>query len=265
MGTVPTRKIKFSYFSIVLALISVFQSKILFGSEVSIPDTSIVTNTQFSIPVITSDLTGMSIVAFQCKIIFNDSLLEYVGISISNTLSSGFGDPVVNDQISGEVFILVAGTQSISGGGVLFFLTFNTKSDTGQAVVEIQSFMFNEDIFPTKKNGTVEIVSDIVVSVDSDDIQSNRPATGFALYPNPFNGSITIAYNLQTTTQLVINIFNLKGEKVRTIFSGMQSEGNHVLRWNGKSDNSIQVASGVYFCRLTTNNYTQAIRITYIK
>ncbi|MCH8285093.1 T9SS type A sorting domain-containing protein [candidate division KSB1 bacterium] len=104
-----------------------------------------------------------------------------------------------------------------------------------------------------------------MVSVDSDDIQANRPATGFALYPNPFNGSITIAYNLQTTTQLVIHIFNLNGEKVRTIFNGLQSEGNHVLMWDGKSVNNIQVASGIYFCRLTTNNYTQAIRITYIK
>ncbi|MCH8286632.1 hypothetical protein IIB79_08935, partial [candidate division KSB1 bacterium] len=75
MGTAPTQKINFSYFSIVLALISVFQSKILFGSEVSIPDTSIVTNTQFSIPILTSDLTGMGIASFDCKIIYNDSLL----------------------------------------------------------------------------------------------------------------------------------------------------------------------------------------------
>ena len=264
MGTAPKRKINFSYFSIVLALISVFQSKILFGSEVSIPDTSIVTNTQFSIPILTSDLTGMGIASFDCKIIYNDSLLEYVGFSTNNSLSSGFLI-AVNDSISGEVIVSAAGNQSIAGGGVLFYLTFNTKSDTGQAVVAFESFMFLESIFPTTKNGTVEIVSDIVVSVDSDDIQANRPATGFALYPNPFNGSITIAYNLQTTTQLVINIFNLNGEKVRTIFNGLQSEGNHVLMWDGKSVNNIQVASGIYFCRLTTNNYTQAIRITYIK
>lgn len=72
-------------------------------------------------------------------------------------------------------------------------------------------------------------------------------------YPNPFNPETTISFDLPSETNVKLEIYNIKGQKVKTLKNGLLQAGNHKLVWDGKNSNSDQVASGLYFYRLVTD------------
>jgi len=66
-------------------------------------------------------------------------------------------------------------------------------------------------------------------------------------YPNPFNPQTTAFLNLKSEGYVTINVYNIKGEKIRTLLSEELSTGEHHIAWNGTDDNNRNVSSGVYF------------------
>lgn len=75
-------------------------------------------------------------------------------------------------------------------------------------------------------------------------------------YPNPFNPSTEIRYELPDNSQVTLSIFNLVGQKVRTLVEEAQSPGYYNILWDGKNDIGAQVTSGVYLYKIiaTTEN-----------
>ncbi len=73
-------------------------------------------------------------------------------------------------------------------------------------------------------------------------------------YPNPFNGSTTIRYELPQESRIHLAVFDLQGRLVRTLANEIQGAGQHSLTWDGQDQNGKAAASGVYFCRMTTEN-----------
>lgn len=71
-----------------------------------------------------------------------------------------------------------------------------------------------------------------------------------ANYPNPFIQSSTISYSLPTSSDIKINIYNFKGEMVRTLLNQHQGEGSFEINWDGLNDNNVRLAAGVYICRM---------------
>ncbi len=69
-------------------------------------------------------------------------------------------------------------------------------------------------------------------------------------YPNPFNPSTTIEYSLDRTADVQLEIFNILGQKVKTLVSGLQAAGIHRIVWDGTDGAGDEVASGVYFARM---------------
>jgi hypothetical protein len=71
-------------------------------------------------------------------------------------------------------------------------------------------------------------------------------------YPNPFNPSTNIAFILAKDTKAQLDIYNVKGQKVKTLLNALLGKGKHTLEWNGKDEQGRPVSSGIYFSRLTT-------------
>ena len=93
---------------------------------------------------------------------------------------------------------------------------------------------------------------------------------GFHLsnFPNPFNPTTTISYQLPENSEVELAIYNLKGQKVKQLVSnsaGQLSAGQHSVVWNGKDDNGKSVSSGIYFYKLKTGNYEQTRKMILIK
>ncbi|MBN2215276.1 MAG: DUF362 domain-containing protein [Bacteroidales bacterium] len=81
----------------------------------------------------------------------------------------------------------------------------------------------------------------------------------FANYPNPFTSSTTIGYSLKASADIRLNIYNLKGEKVRTLINQYQSAGTFEINWNGRNDNNLRVASGTYIYRMEINTGKETV------
>jgi hypothetical protein len=73
----------------------------------------------------------------------------------------------------------------------------------------------------------------------------------FQNYPNPFNTSTVINYKLKEDCHVKLNIYNLLGQKVRTLENRVRSKGLHSIIWDGKDINRNEVTTGIYFYQLT--------------
>jgi len=73
-------------------------------------------------------------------------------------------------------------------------------------------------------------------------------------YPNPFNPETTIEFNNPVQGEVNINIYNLKGQLVKSLLQDNLTQGVHKVVWQGTDSNNRQVASGVYFYRVTNSN-----------
>lgn len=70
------------------------------------------------------------------------------------------------------------------------------------------------------------------------------------VYPNPFAEQVTIKYNLKRNTNVKIQVFNLSGKHIRTLYAGYQTTGNHEFSWNGKDEYGNSLTAGNYIIRV---------------
>jgi hypothetical protein len=81
-------------------------------------------------------------------------------------------------------------------------------------------------------------------------------------HPNPFNPTTEISFTLTTENVKTskIEIYNIKGQKMKQLFKGQLPVGKHSFVWNGTDENDKPVSSGVYLYKLSINNKIQAVR-----
>ncbi|OQX92517.1 MAG: hypothetical protein B6D58_02605 [candidate division Zixibacteria bacterium 4484_95] len=84
-------------------------------------------------------------------------------------------------------------------------------------------------------------------------------------FPNPFNASTNIRFNLAKNTDVELSIYNLLGRKVTTLVSGNMTAGLKSVTWNGKDNSGNQVASGLYLYVLKTDDGSQSKQMLLLK
>jgi hypothetical protein len=100
----------------------------------------------------------------------------------------------------------------------------------------------------------------------------NNTPRAFKLYPpfpNPFNPSTTIAYDLPEEADVNVSIYNIAGDLVCTVFNGRKEAGSYEITWNGNNDYGLSVSNGVYLCRIIastgTATFSQSAKLLYSK
>ncbi len=84
-------------------------------------------------------------------------------------------------------------------------------------------------------------------------------------YPNPFNSSTVIDFNLPRAGQIELAVYNILGQQIRILVSGRREGGSHTVRWDGRDDKNRPVNSGVYFYRLKMENQIQVKKMLYVE
>jgi len=79
-------------------------------------------------------------------------------------------------------------------------------------------------------------------------------------YPNPFNPETSISFSIPEESKVELSVFNIKGQKVKTLTNEKFYPGNHSVIWSGVDDSAEPVTSGVYFYKLDVNGKTQAVK-----
>jgi Secretion system C-terminal sorting domain len=82
----------------------------------------------------------------------------------------------------------------------------------------------------------------------------------YPAYPNPFNNSTVISFNLPEQSPVKINVFNIAGEKIKTLVNSEMQPGLHKIRWNAD-----EVPSGVYFYAIETKNSVETRKLILLK
>lgn len=91
------------------------------------------------------------------------------------------------------------------------------------------------------------------------------PAEEMSNYPNPFNPATIISYSVPKAGIIRLDIYNLKGQLIKTLLDAYLESGVHSIVWNGKDMKDQSVASGVYFCRLSCINMTKTHKMLMMK
>lgn len=83
--------------------------------------------------------------------------------------------------------------------------------------------------------------------------------------PNPFNPNTRISLTTTQTGQVSLKVYDVAGKLIRTLLNNNLRAGNHVVNWNGCNNAGAAVASGVYFCRLVTDEGTRAKKMVILR
>lgn len=104
-----------------------------------------------------------------------------------------------------------------------------------------------------------------VLTLRTNDQQTPSASVIHSNYPNPFNPSTTIEYSIPQAGRVKLSIFNLRGQKVKTLLDSDIERGQHRVVWDGRDDGNRSVASGVYFIRLEAAGKTSIRKAMLLK
>ncbi len=101
--------------------------------------------------------------------------------------------------------------------------------------------------------------------IGANDNVANKKVNFVNVYPNPFNPSTTISYNLTARSHVSINVYNTKGQIVKNLCNEERNPGTFQLVWNGKDSNNKKCSSGVYFIRMNAGEYNSVKKVMLLK
>ncbi|MBU0528752.1 T9SS type A sorting domain-containing protein [bacterium] len=206
---------------------------------------------------------------------YNDTLSIQLGIYDSIDFINGVRDTIqsYNLQKYGSQYVKINTNDPVKISINKPDLTLHTiaKSFTGN--YEVQS----GNVLNIDPGSNTEWIYAVVVADDegsdysynlsfTDGTQTNY--TDFTIvsqFPNPFNSSITIKLKVITPQNIDINVYDMLGRKINTIYSGYLSDGSYEYLWNGVNANNEKVSSGVYYITAVSDSRQEWKKITLIK
>lgn len=119
-------------------------------------------------------------------------------------------------------------------------------------------------ISTVKPNSVLDTLRVVAPTARPDSIP---PRTPFLLqnYPNPFNDRTIIPIYLPKDQEISLEIYNVLGQRVKTLAKGKMSEGYHRIMWDGRSDAAVAVGSGIYFYRFKAGKYAKTKKLVLLK
>lgn len=84
-------------------------------------------------------------------------------------------------------------------------------------------------------------------------------------YPNPFNNETIIKFNLKRSVEATLTVYNILGQRVRTLVAGRTKAGQQFIRWDGKDERGNDLSSGIYFYQLKAGDQTETRRLVLLK
>ncbi len=157
-----------------------------------------------------------------------------------------------------------------SGGAALGYMT-NGEGYTGWISADGQDWVpFKGDFGFALQPIFTDVTDDTVLMKSRNGNGQEQPIPGLvtALHPaapNPFNPSTRLKISLASADQVEVVIYNIRGQRVRTLASGPFPSGEHELVWAGRDDGGHGVASGVYFVRMKAGPVVMTQRLVLVQ
>ena len=98
-----------------------------------------------------------------------------------------------------------------------------------------------------------------------DHLESVSVPPSLKVWPNPSNDGTSIHYTLDKPGNVRIEVYNLAGQRIKTLVSGNQAAGNHVVYWDGVGNRGYRAASGLYIARLSATGVSSSVKLTILR
>jgi len=210
---------------------------------------------KLTVPVRISNSSG--VVSLQLTLKYESSLVKLENVSLGDNYSN-YNLNYYADEKTGELRIAIAGTSPLANDGNILNLIFDVAKDikgTIETKINVSEFMANED--------------DFTKSANIESIQIIGKPTSYALmqnFPNPFNPSTTIQYQIpEENAHVALTIYDVDGRVVKTLVNEIQKAGTYKITWNGTNNSGLKVASGIYIYRLQANKFTDTKKLVVLK
>ena len=166
---------------------------------------------------------------------------------------------------------------TVTGGRVTSARRVNGRSDRWEITIQPDANDVRIALSPTTScnaNGAVctqdghALSNGLSATVTGPAAKSVAALQTFALYanyPNPFNAETQMTYALPVAGAVELAIYNVRGQRVRTLVQGVQAAGRYQIVWDGRNDTGAALASGVYLSRLASTQGVRVRRLLLIK
>ena len=226
-----------------------------------------------NVTITTSDVGSAT---FQMAFFFDGDSFNINYWYVDDCMLSGPYTPPDPGYITGLV-TLEGGTGDVEDVQVTAaYMTVNPDAD---GIYEIEILPGTFDVTATLYGYDPDVVSGVVVEegattsdvdltlvaivgVDDEVVTTTKLLSN---YPNPFNPVTNIAYSINETGNVTINVYNLKGQLVKSLVNEVIETGDHIVTWNGRDNSNKSVASGVYFYKMQSSNYTATKKMILMK
>jgi len=175
----------------------------------------------------------------------NGNPVDYVLLQINNQP----GEFTFTDSIGNFEYKLPAGIYDIYAERVFY-------EDVIEYQVEVSDGQFTNLFIPM--NETVNIIENEIIQLASNFNLTN--------YPNPFNPTTTISFSVIQNSDFVnLEVYNVKGQKVKTLINEEMQKGKHTAIWSGLDSNNKAVSSGIYLYKIEAGNREAVKRMLLLK
>jgi hypothetical protein len=205
-----------------------------------------------------------NITHYEFDLAFPPDKISFSEVQTSGTLSAGATLVSAELQSPGLLRVSIDSENPITGLSELLlkicFIAIGNTSGTSVAPVHLNNYFYNGFAVPGTINAIVSLAPVSAVSEEFPGAQLMICA-----YPNPFKSATVINLNQRKQAPLILEIYNLKGQKVYSLHEGNLPEGNHSFTWQGRDQAGNVLSSGIYFLRAKSPNNMQIMKLTLIK
>ena len=176
---------------------------------------------------------------------------------------------IPNTSTAGKVLVAMAGAAGMAAGsGALINISFEVVANAvpGAYDLKLVATLSDENgmtLPATTRNGTLTVKAKTGKVIGRDEL----PVTTGLLpnYPNPFNSSTVISYQMANQGVVGLAIYDLLGQQVRKLADRVNTPGSYTVSWDGRDDQGQPVSSGMYICRLAANGRVESRRMLLLK
>jgi hypothetical protein len=235
-----------------------------------------------NIPIYVSTKDTVSIAQFVVE--YNSSILNYLScedgkdannFSIMNENVDLPFQPVSNETDKNVLIQLSGGTRNSFYGKenevlIVHFQVLGAVGDSSILVIDgnplhtnLTSYTSNSIPITQFENGSVKVT--YPTAINSSVIDNVSEFLLLPNYPNPFNQKTKITFQLPESDFVKLEIFNLQGQKIKTLVNEKKSSGSHNALWDSKNDNGKLMVSGTYVYRIKTSVFQQCKKMILLK
>jgi hypothetical protein len=201
--------------------------------------------------------------SFTASLQWDAGVLQYLGFS--GGASEGFENPVVNAENAPDGTLRFANASAAGADGGVNVLKVRFK------VIGRSGSSCDISLYFTAMAGAktfANLLPHLDTAADSKfhlEVSDQPQEYGLDSFPNPFNPVTVVRYNLPRAGEVNIAIYNVLGQKVRTLVEQRQPAGDYEVEWNGKNDQEQLLPSGMYFLRMQAGKFLAQRKLLFLK